>query len=79
MTDDLVAVVAAANKAGYKFGKEVGVAVYNDMPLLEIIQEGVSSFSIDFARLGEMAASFVMKGEPVQLEMPTNFIQRKSL
>ncbi len=79
MTDDLVSVVAAANKAGYKFGKEVGVAVYNDMPLLEIIQEGVSAFSIDFARLGEMAASFVMKGEPVQLEMPTNFIQRKSL
>jgi Predicted transcriptional regulators len=79
MTDDLVSVVAAANKAGFRFGQEVGVVVYNDMPLLEIIQEGVSAFSIDFARLGEMAASFVMTGEPVQLEMPTCFIERKSL
>ncbi|GAT62481.1 GntR family transcriptional regulator [Paludibacter jiangxiensis] len=79
MTDDLVAVVAAANKAGYKFGKEVGVAVYNDMPLLEIIQEGVSAFSIDFARLGEMAASFVMTGEKIQVDMPTCFVERKSL
>ncbi|MTK53661.1 GntR family transcriptional regulator [Paludibacter sp.] len=79
MTDDLVSIVAAANKAGFRFGQEVGVVVYNDMPLLEIIQEGVSAFSVDFARLGEMAASFVMTGKLVQQEMPTCFIRRKSL
>ena len=79
MTDDLVAVVAAANRAGYTFGKQIGVVVYNDMPLLEIIQEGISAFTIDFARLGQLAASFVMTGEKIQLEMPTHFIERKSL
>ncbi|MDP4270165.1 MAG: GntR family transcriptional regulator [Bacteroidota bacterium] len=79
MTDDLVAVVAAANKAGYKFGKEVGVAVYNDMPLLEIIQNGISAFTIDFSRLGQLAASFVMTGEKIQVDMPTCFVERKSL
>jgi DNA-binding transcriptional regulator YhcF (GntR family) len=79
MTDDLVSIVAATNRVGYKFGSQVGVAVYNDMPLLEIIQEGISAFSIDFTRLGELAASFVAKGEKIQLEMPTCFIERKSL
>jgi DNA-binding transcriptional regulator YhcF (GntR family) len=79
MTDDLVQVVTVANNKGYEFGRDVGLVVYNDMPLLKIIQEGVSCFSIDFAMLGKLAAGFVMKGEKIEVDMPTHFIERKTL
>lgn len=79
MTDDLVSVVTSANKHSLKFGEEVGLVMYNEMPLLEVIQEGVSSFTIDFVLLGKLAAEFATKREPIRVDMPTRFIERRSL
>jgi DNA-binding transcriptional regulator YhcF (GntR family) len=79
MTDDLVSVVTAANCHSFRFGENVGLVVYNEMPLLEVIQDGVSSFTIDFVLLGKLAAEFVQTLKPVQVDMPTRFVERKSL
>lgn len=79
MTDDLVKIVTAGNRHNFRFGEDAGVVVYNDMPLLEVIQDGISAFTIDFAELGRLAADFVVKGERMQVDMLTRFIERKSL
>lgn len=78
-TDDLVKIIEEAKRLNCTFGKDVGVVVYNDMPLLEIIQEGISSYSVDFKQMGELAADFVKTRNKIGIEMDTRFIERKSL
>jgi DNA-binding transcriptional regulator YhcF (GntR family) len=78
-TDDLVNIISESKRLHYTFGKELGVVVYNDMPLLEVIQEGISSYSVNFAEMGKLAADFVKSHKKIEVEMPTQFIERKSL
>lgn len=64
---------------GYELGKDVGFISHNDDIVKEIIFDGVTTFSTDFAKMGIRAAEFVKEGKKIQEIIPTLLIERNSL
>ena len=64
---------------GLKCGKDFGLLAYNDIPSYEVIDEGITSLSIDWEMMGNEAANFVLNNVPVQKFLPTEVRLRKSL
>ena len=79
MREDIVTIVKSADENGFKLGKDIGLLIYNEEPLLEIIKNGISSISVDFGLMGSKAAEFVMRRKPVQEYLPTTIHLRSSL
>ncbi|MDP3441874.1 MAG: GntR family transcriptional regulator, partial [Ignavibacteria bacterium] len=77
--EDIVAIVKSADEKGLELGKDVGLLIYNEEPLLEVIKNGISSISIDFGQMGMKAARFVTNREPIQEYLPTKIFLRASL
>ena len=76
---DLVSVIRACNRYNYKVGEDIGILIYNDMPVLEIIKKGISSISVDFAEMGKKAAEFIKSKHKIQEFLPTRLVLRNSL
>lgn len=76
---DLVKVILESKNKNLKIGEDIGILVYNDEPLLEVIKEGIAAISIDFGLLGEKAAHFVGEKSIIQEYLPTKFIYRPSI
>lgn len=76
---DVVKVVKSGRKEGLKCGKEFGLLAYNDIPSYEVIDEGITALSIDWERMGNEAAKFVLNNTPVQKYLHTEVRLRKSL
>ena len=76
---DLIDVVKTVRRKRYRLCKEVGVVVFNDEPMLEIIDNGIAAISTDFRRMGEVAAGFIRTKKKIQTYIPTTLIKRPSL
>jgi DNA-binding LacI/PurR family transcriptional regulator len=61
-------------KKGYQLGKDFGVISYNDTPMKEIVEGGVTVISTDFNKMGELAAKFVINKQKLQEILPTSLI-----
>ena len=75
----LIDFVKLARNRKWKLGKDVGVVVYNDEPVFEILDNGISVISTDFDMMGVVAAKFILTGEHPQVYIPTRLILRGSL
>ncbi|WP_205944121.1 substrate-binding domain-containing protein [Pedobacter sp. HDW13] len=64
---------------GLKVGKDLGILSHNDDNVKEIIFDGITTFSIDFAEMGRLAAEFVLSLNPVKHIMENKLIRRNSL
>ncbi|WP_217707031.1 substrate-binding domain-containing protein [Pedobacter ghigonis] len=64
---------------GLKVGKDLGIISHNDDNVKEIIFDGITTFSIDFAEMGRLAAEFVLSLNPVKHVMENKLIRRNSL
>jgi len=76
---DLVKIIKDADAKHFIVGSNIGLIAYNNDPVLEVIKNGISSISIDFGLMGEKAANFVLKKEPLKEYLPTNLILRGSI
>ena len=76
---DVVKVVKQGRLEGLKCGKDFGLLAYNDIPSYEVIDEGITSLSIDWEMMGNEAANFVLNNVPIQKYLPTEVRLRKSL
>jgi DNA-binding transcriptional regulator YhcF (GntR family) len=76
---ELVEIIKAGLKKGFQLGKDFGVISYNDTPMKEIVEGGVTVISTDFRKMGELAAEFVKNKQKLQEILPTSLILRKSL
>ncbi len=79
MREDIVSIVKSANEKQLRIGVDIGILVYNEEPLLEIINDGIASVSIDFGLMGQKAAMFVMNRKSVQEYLPTTVCLRSSI
>ena len=52
---------------------------YNDEPVFEILDNGISVISTDFDLMGAVAARFILTMERPQIYIPTRLILRGSL
>ena len=55
------------------------IAAEDDIPSYEVIDEGITSLSIDWEMMGNEAANFVLNNVPIQKYLPTEVRLRNSL
>lgn len=76
---DIVSLVKRCRTEHFIIGKEIGLIAYNDTPMYEIIENGITVISTDFALMGKKAAEFVKNREKVFEVIPARMIVRDSL
>ena len=76
---ELVEIIKAGLKQGFQPGKDFGVVSYNDTPMKEIVEGGITVISTDFRKMGELAAKFVINKQKLQEILPTSLVLRRSL
>jgi DNA-binding transcriptional regulator YhcF (GntR family) len=76
---NLVEIVKHCRKNGLVIGKDIGVVAYNDMQMYEIIENGITVISADFAEMGKATADFIKNRQKVNKFIPAQMIVRGSL
>jgi DNA-binding transcriptional regulator YhcF (GntR family) len=76
---DLVELVKQCRIKNLKIGTDVGLIAYNDSPMYEIIENGITVISTDFALMGSKASEFVKTRLDVHEIIPARMIVRGSL
>jgi DNA-binding LacI/PurR family transcriptional regulator len=76
---DVVALLKSSRAGKLKAGKDIGIICYNDSPMFEVIENGITVISTDFARMGALAADFITNKTKIQETVPTSLIIRGSL
>lgn len=79
MEEDLVTLVKKAKDASFQIGQEVGILSYNETPLKEILLDGITVMSTDFAQMGRSAADLILTNTGAHIENPFQLIVRNSL
>lgn len=76
---DMIQVVKLCKSLNYELGKDIGLITFNDAPMLEVIENGISVISIDFKEMGKLAAEYIKNRKKIQTYVPTKLILRGSL
>ncbi len=76
--EDVVEIIRQARHKKMNLGTDFGLLAYNENPFYEIIENGISSIGIDWEKVGEMAAQYILGDELVQTYLPTNITLRPS-
>ena len=76
--EDVVEIIKQAREKKMTLGKDFGLLAYNENPFYEIIESGIASIGIDWEKMGEMAAQYILTDEPIQTYLPTNITLRTS-
>lgn len=76
---DVVEIVKKSRAAGLTCGVDFGLIAYNDTPAYEVIDKGITALSVDWKKMGTMAADFILTGKPIQVYLPTEVHLRGSV
>lgn len=76
--EDLVRIIKKGRQEQLKAGKDYGLLAYNENPFYEVIENGIASIGVDWERMGNLTAEFVVNEEPVQKFLSTEIIARNS-
>lgn len=77
--EDLVTIIRKGRLEQLKAGRDYGLLAYNENPFYEVIENGIASIGVNWEKMGNLAADFVMNEDPVQEFLPTEIILRDSL
>ncbi len=75
----LVNIIEQAKQQQLTIGKSVGIVSYNDIPLKKVVENGITTISTDFKKMGATLANMIKEGQKLQIENPSNLIVRNSL
>ncbi len=76
---ELVEMVKFCREKHYHLGHDVGLIAYNDTPVYEVIDKGITVISTDFMQMGQRAADFIRTKQKIQEIIPTRLIVRGTL
>jgi DNA-binding transcriptional regulator YhcF (GntR family) len=76
---DVVEFVKICRAKKLKLGTDVGLITFNDTPMLEVIENGISVISTDFKKMGQLTAEHIKNRQKIQTYIPTRLIVRGSL
>lgn len=76
---DVVDVIKKSRNDGLKCGVDFGIIAYNDTPAYEVIDNGITAFSIDWEEMARLASRFILFGETVKCFLPTLVKKRNSV
>ncbi|PSR57047.1 GntR family transcriptional regulator [Adhaeribacter arboris] len=76
---DLISFIKYVHEAKLKLGREVGLISYDDTPMKEILEGGITVISTDFEQMGRTTGQLILERRKEQITNSTRLIQRKSL
>lgn len=77
--DDLYNFVKISKSKQWKLGREVGVVAYNDNPVKEILEDGITTITTNHNEIGRIAAEMILNKNFHRIKSPFSFIRRNSL
>jgi DNA-binding transcriptional regulator YhcF (GntR family) len=77
--DDLYRFIKICKANNWILGKDVGVVAYNDNPVKEILENGITTISTNHDEIGRSAAEMILKKNFTRIKSPFEFIERNSL
>ncbi len=77
--DDLYSFVKICRARNWKLGQDVGVVAYNDNPVKEILEEGITTITTNHDEIGRIAAEMILANDFCRIKSPFEFIRRNSL
>jgi len=77
--DDLYKFIKISKQKGWQLGQDVGVVAYNDNPVKEILEDGITTISTNHDEIGRRAAEMILTKNFGRVKSPFEFIRRKSL
>lgn len=77
--DDLYSFIKLIRERGLKTGHDIGLVAYNDNPVKEILEDGITTISTNHDEIGRLIAQMILTRDFRQIRTPFEFIERKSL
>ena len=77
--DDLYKFIKISKRKGWQLGNDIGVVAYNDNPVKEILEDGITTISTNHDEIGRRAAKMILTRNFGRIKSPFEFIRRKSL
>lgn len=79
MEDDLIEVLEMVKECNMLAGSDIGLISYNETPWKKYILNGITTFSTDFAAMGQLAAKMVLEPCEDRVAVPFQLTLRPSL
>ena len=76
---DMVEVIKLCRSRGFKLERDIGLVTYNDSPVKEILEGGITTVAVDFKKMGALAAQKIIKKEHDVEVIHSELIVRSSL
>lgn len=76
---DLIAFIKNVHLQGLKLGKDIGLISYDDTPMKEILEGGITVISTDFERMGKTIGRMLTEGLKEKIANPAGLIRRHTL
>lgn len=76
---DLVTVIKNIQSSKMTLAKDTGILSYNDTALKEVLAEGISVITTDFAKMGKLAADMILGQRSGMIKNDFHFMARASL
>jgi DNA-binding transcriptional regulator YhcF (GntR family) len=77
--DDLYRFIKISKSKNWKLGKDVGVVAYNDNPVKELLEDGITTISTNHDEIGRTAAQMILTKDFRRIKSPFEFVKRNSL
>lgn len=77
--DDLYSFIKMIRKKGWRLGHDIGVVAYNDNPVKEILEDGITTISTNHDEIGRLIGQMILTRDFKQIRTPFSFIGRNSL
>lgn len=76
---DLIEFIKHVHTGGWQLGKDVGLISYDDTPMKEILEGGITVVSTDFEYMGRTLSTMVRERQIAKIANPFSLIRRRSL
>jgi DNA-binding transcriptional regulator YhcF (GntR family) len=76
---DMIDFIKEVNKQGLQLGHNIGLISYDDTPMKEILEGGITVISTDFKQMGHTAGGLIIQKSKARIANPSRLIIRKSL
>jgi len=77
--DDLYRFIKISKRKNWKLGRDIGVVAYNDNPVKELLEDGITTISTNHDEIGRIAAQMILLKDFRRIKSPFEFIKRNSL
>lgn len=76
---DLVKVVEKGKEQNLKLGNDFGIISYNETPLKKVVENGITTISTDFKKMGKLLAKMIIENKKMKIENENKLIIRNSI